>query len=274
MGRKFYLWAVRIDVLSDHPGAQLQDTDAALARERDRIAEHSRAVDALRRRQRASRRWWQLGKWLRDARELQAVQRSAPAADPAVLHRRAQQQAGVDAEDRVAAELERHLRGDWTLFRGYANRRGEVDHLLVGPAGVWAVEVKGRGVRVHVTGDDWRFEKFDRYGNRVESGVLADRRGRSWGRQVGEVAGALGEFLRSRGASVPVRTAVVVMHDRAELGTCRNPGVDVVSIGTRSLLDQISRTAAVLDLETRHKVANLVRRDHRFHAQRRPGGRR
>ncbi|MEU4822332.1 nuclease-related domain-containing protein [Actinomadura citrea] len=265
---------MRIEVLSDHPGAQLQETDAALARRRDHIADHARAVDALRRRQQAARRWWQLGRWLRDARELQALQRTAPVADPTVMHRRAQQQAGVDAEDRVAAELERSLRGDWTLFRGYANRRGEVDHLLVGPGGVWAVEVKGRGVRVHVTGDDWRFEKFDRYGNRVESGVLADRRGRSWGRQVGEVAGALEEFLRSRGTPVPVRTAVVVMHDRAELGTCRQPGVDVVSIGIRSLLDQVSRTAGTLDHQAQHRIGDLVRRDHRFHAQRRSGGRR
>ncbi|WP_179278669.1 nuclease-related domain-containing protein [Actinomadura mexicana] len=265
---------MRIEVLSDHPGAQLQDTDAALARERDRAAAHARAVDDLRRRQRASRRWWQLGRWLRHSRELQALLRTAPAADPAVMHRRAQQQAGVDAEDRVAAELERSLNGDWTLFRGYANRRGEVDHLLVGPGGVWAVEVKGRGVRVHVTGDDWRFEKFDRYGNRVESGVLADRGGRSWGRQVGEVAGALEEFLRSRGTPVPVRTAVVVMHERAELGTCRKPGVDVVGIGTRSLLDQVSRTGGILDHEAQRKIADLVRRDHRFHARRRSGGRR
>ncbi|MGI5206938.1 nuclease-related domain-containing protein [Spirillospora sp. CA-108201] len=265
---------MRIEVLSDHPGSQLQDTDAALARERDRVAQHARAVEDLRRRQEASRRWWQLARRFRDARELQALQREAPALDPAVMHRRAQQQAGVDAEDRVASELERSLRGDWTLFRGYANRRGEVDHLLVGPGGVWAIEVKGQAVKVHVTGDDWRFEKFDRYGNRVKTGVLADGRGRSWGRQVGEVAGALEEFLRSRGAPVPVRTAVVVMHDRAELGTCRNPGVDVVGIGTRSLLDQVARTGGVLDREGRNKVADLVRRDHRFNAQRRSGGRR
>jgi hypothetical protein len=30
-------------------------------------------------------------------------------------------------------------------FRGYRNRRGETDHLLVGPRGGWAMEVKYRG---------------------------------------------------------------------------------------------------------------------------------
>ncbi|MGI5419708.1 nuclease-related domain-containing protein [Actinomadura luteofluorescens] len=265
---------MRIEVLSDHPGAQLQDTDAALASEQYRFAEHARAVDALRRRHQASRRWWQLGRRLRHSRELRELQWAAPKVNQRLMSERARQQAGGDAEDRVASELERYLDGDWTLFRGYANRRGEVDHLLVGPGGVWAVEVKGRAVRVHVIGDDWRFEKFDRYGNLKETGVLTDGGGRSWGRQVGEIAGALEEFLRRRGMHVEVRTAVVVMNDRAELGTCRRPGVDVVSIGIRSLLDQVSRTAGVLDREAQHKVADLVRRDHRFHAQRRARGRR
>ncbi|NDU77870.1 hypothetical protein GWI34_35460 [Actinomadura sp. DSM 109109] len=261
---------MRIEVLSDHPGAQLQDTDAALARAHDRAAAHDRAVESLRRRQRASRRWWQLVRRLRDARELRSLRMSAPGGvDPSVIHRRAQQQAGVNAEDRVTAELQRFLGGEWTLFRGYANRRGEVDHLLVGPGGVWAVEVKGHNVRVHVTGDDWTFEKFDRYGNRVETGVLADRRGRSWGRQVGDVAGALEEFLRRRGAPATVRTAVVVMHDRAEVGTCRRPNVDVVAVGTRPLLEEISRAGGVLGREAQRRIGDLVRRDHRFNAERR-----
>ncbi|MDL4814263.1 nuclease-related domain-containing protein [Actinomadura opuntiae] len=264
---------MRIEVLSNHPATQLRDTEAALARTQNRIAGHARAVDDLRRRQRASRRWWQLGKRLRHARELQALLQAAPSVNPAELHKRAQQQAGVDAEEQVTSDLQTFLLGDWTLFRGYANRRGEVDHLLVGPCGVWAIEVKGRGVRVHVTGDDWRFEKFDRYGNLVESGVLADRRGRSWGRQVSEIAGELEKFLRSRGTPVPVHTAVVVMHDRAEIGTCRRLGVDAVSVGTFYLLEQIYQTPDDLDGETQDKIVKLVRRDHQFHARRRPGRR-
>jgi Nuclease-related domain len=264
---------MRIEVLSDHPATQLRGTEAAIVRTRNRVAEHARAVDALRRRQRASRRWWQVGKRLRHARELQALLRDAPAVDPAALQKRAQQQAGVDAEERVTFDLQGFLPGDWTLFRGYANRRGEVDHLLVGPRGIWAIEVKGRGVRVHVTGDDWRFEKFDRYGNLVDAGVLADRRGRIWGRQVSEIAAELEKFLRSRGTPVPVRTAVVVMHERAELATCRGLGVDTVSIGTQHLLEQIYRTAENLDRETQDKIIKLVRRDHQFHARRRAGRR-
>ncbi|GAA4236085.1 hypothetical protein GCM10022254_44850 [Actinomadura meridiana] len=260
---------MRIEVLSDHPATQLRGTDAAIARTQNRIAEHARAVDSLRRRQRASRRWWQLGRLLRHSRELQALRQNAPTVDPTAFHKRAQQQAGVNAEESVTHDLRCFLIGDWTLFRGYANRRGEVDHLLVGQFGIWAVEVKGRGVQVHVTGDDWRFEKFDRYGNLVDSGVLADRRGRSWGRQVSEIAADLEKFLRSRGTPVPVRTAVVVMHDRAELGTCHRPGVDIVSIGTQYLLEQIYQTAENLDQAAQEKIVKLVRRDHEFHAHKR-----
>lgn len=92
---------------------------------------------------------------------------------------------------------------------------GELDNLLLGPRGVWAIEVKGRGIRVNVNGDHWSFEKFDRYGNRVDQGVLTDRGGRSWGRQVTDIAADLDRFLRSRGEAVTIETAVVVMHHRA-----------------------------------------------------------
>jgi hypothetical protein len=45
------------------------------------------------------------------------------------------------------------LSNDWVLLRGYRNRRGETDPVLVGPAGVWAIEVKRRRVLLHAVGD-------------------------------------------------------------------------------------------------------------------------
>lgn len=162
------------------------------------------------------------------------------------------------------------LSDDWTLFCGYANRRGEVDHLLVGPGGVWAIEVKVRAVRVHADGDRWWFEKFDRYGNRVEQGSLADRRGRSWGRQVSEIASELRQFLTSRGQRVDVRTAVVLLHDRAELGSMGDLGVDVFCVRPDYLLERrIAAERLAFDRASRDAVAGLVRRDHAFHAKRR-----
>ncbi|GAB2630592.1 hypothetical protein GCM10027168_72660 [Streptomyces capparidis] len=198
---------------------------------------------------------------------------AAPVLDDRLVHRRDQQRAGVTSEELMTSALLR-LPDDWLLFRGYTNRKGEVDHLLVGPGGIWAIEVKGRAVRVHVQGDHWTFEKYDRYGNLVDSGVLADRRGRSWGRQVSEVAAALGEFLASRGMPVPVRTAVVVINDRARMGVFDNAAVDVLSIGPEHLLQCITGAPLALTPAQCAETARLVRRDHAFHSRPRDGQRR
>jgi nuclease-like protein len=52
------------------------------------------------------------------------------------FHMRVILMAGADGERLVAAGLGRVLDDDWTLIRGYRNRRGEIDHLLLGPRGL------------------------------------------------------------------------------------------------------------------------------------------
>ncbi|MCW8103448.1 nuclease-related domain-containing protein [Streptomyces tauricus] len=257
---------MRVETLSDHAGGQLQKAEAALQEHHRRVAAHQAAVKDLRTRHVASRRWWQIGKRLAQRQELRQLQFGGPVLDERLVHRRAQQQAGVTAESHMTSAL-LQLSDDWLLFCGYTNRKGEVDRLLVGPGGVWAIEVKGRGVRVHVQGDRWTFEKFDRYGNLVGSGVLADAGGRSWGRQVSEVAAALGEFLRSRGVRVPIRTTVAVINGRASLGTFDSAGIDMLSIGPEYLLQRIRSEPPALSPEQCAEIARLVRRDHAFHSR-------
>ena len=63
--------------------------------------------------------------------------------------------AGVAGEQQVAAQLGRVLGDEWTLLRGYSNRRGEIDHLLLGPRGLLAIESKHRNATVHCDGDTW-----------------------------------------------------------------------------------------------------------------------
>lgn len=257
-----------IDVLSNHPVDAVHETTMAIRDQHLRIAEHKRAVANLQAEHAASRRWWQFGKWLTQYQEVQQLRARAPVVDPRAESRLAQQAAGIAAEEQMTFALQT-LSDDWILFRGYANRRGEIDHLLVGPGGIWAIEVKGRGVRVHVDGDQWRYEKFDRYGNLVDQGKLTDRRGRSWGRQVIDIARDLEAFLNSRGVTANVQTAVVVIHNRASMGSLKNLPVSVLSIGTDYLLNQLRNEITVLDPSTSSKVAQLIRRDHVFHTRRR-----
>lgn len=258
---------MRVIELSNHPVDEVRRTEDTIAGERRAVVERSQAVDRLRANQAASRHWWQFGRRLRDRREVQALIARRPRRDPARSHQLARRRAGVAAEDEVTANLS-VLPDEWTLVRGYANRRGELDHLLIGPRGVWAIEVKGRGIRVHVNGDRWSFEKFDRYGNRVDRGVLTDRGGRSWGRQVTDIAADLDRFLRSRGAAVTIETAVVVMHHRAEIGSCADLKISALSIGTDELLKEILGQPVTLDADRLDHIRRLILRDHNFHAQR------
>lgn len=261
-----------IEVLSDHPGASIRQTEIVIQDQQKLVDEHFRAVAALKAQHAASRRWWQIGKWLRQNREVRALRARRPVVDTWNHHRLAQQRAGAVAEDQMTYALQ-SLSDDWLLFRGYANRKGEVDHLLVGPGGIWAIEVKSRAVTVHIDGDAWWYEKFDRYGNQVDEGTLVDRGGRSWGRQVMEIARELQGFLRSRGVNVTVESAVVVIHDRARLGSTTNLQTNV-SIGTEYMMGWIQNEPPSLDADIRRRIAQLVRRDHAFNATRRTQHRR
>jgi hypothetical protein len=179
-----------------------------------------------------------------------------------------QQAAGVQGEDALTWGLSR-LPDDWVMLRGYRNRRGEADHLLVGPMGIWAIEVKRRPVRVHIVGDRWSYEKLDRWGNVVETGEATDRSGRSWARQVTDVAADLGAWLHKNGHAVPIRTAVMLMHERAQIGRCEQLGVDLVANHPEHLLAALPARPTPLSPHQCSEIVRLVQRDHRFHRQRR-----
>jgi len=188
---------------------------------------------------------------------------------PAVGQEERRLDAGIAGEENVADALT-VLSDEWHLFRGYRNRRGEIDHVLVGPGGIWAIEVKNTRATVYVDGDYWAFERFDNYGNLVEEGELADRGGRSWSRQVNEPARELSKFLTKRNAYSTISSAVVLTNRRAKLGQCDALTVDVLSVGTDYLLNKISGVhGQQLSREQVQTVAALVQRDHTFHSQRR-----
>lgn len=69
---------------------------------------------------------------------------------------------------------------------------------------------------------------------------------------------------------VPVRTAVMLMQERAQLVECLRPGVDFVGTQPWRLLDAIlDPSAPTLDARACRDIVRLVERDHSFHAKRR-----
>ena len=186
--------------------------------------------------------------------------------------------AGKEGEDRVAAALSGVLGDDWTLFRGYRNPGGEIDQVLVGPPGIIAIEVKYVNGKVHISGDKWTRDRYDNYGNLVERGVsMADGGGRSPSAQLNAAASRLEWFLEKQSPGAGrVSRAVVLSHDKSELGRVSKPSVDYAL--TLNDVRRRGRKSAMLNRPQRfdrrgaERIARLIERDHRYHANGRGGG--
>jgi Nuclease-related domain len=266
---------MRVIELSNHPGDMLTDVTLrrqatrkrALARYEDTVIQHQARVQTIRvKRDRARRnhQWWT---WLRLSFAVWAEKRRAPrppAAEAGDTDAEEKIRAGIAGEQLVAAELGRALGDDWTLLRGYRNRRGEIDHLLLGPSGLFAIEVKNINATVHIDGDRWRADKYDNYGNLVEQRPITDRRGRSPSEQLNEPAADLERFLHERGQPVAIQRLVVLTHRRSRLGPSRHPTVRV-GTSTGDVLSLVRDSADQLGERQRAEVQRLIRRDHDFH---------
>ncbi len=272
--------------LSNHPSDMLGHA------ERQRLAAEKHALsvyeDALiryrarvqttrvkRDRARAQHRWWA---WLRLAVSGWKEKRGVPRPPiPAAGHTDTEEKllAGIAGEQQVAVELGRALDDEWTLLRGYRNRRGEIDHLLLGPQGLFAIEVKNLNATVHVDGDRWRADKYDNYGNLVEQRTIADRTGRSPSAQLNEPADDLERFLRERGQPVAIQRVVILAHRRSRIGTARNLTVRVAT-SPGYLLTLINGASGQKPLTDKQRTAirRLIQQDHARHDKRRHDKRR
>jgi hypothetical protein len=252
--------------LSDHPGDLLTAARQrrAAADERTRT-KHDREVQRIRQQRddaRNRRKWLT---WLKLTVRLSRSGKS-PSLHSVPTDTEEILKAGVAGEQRIARELGLRLNDDWTLFHGYRNARGEIDYLLLGPKGLWALEVKNINATVRIDRDSWLADKYDRYGNAVDHYPIADRRGRSPSQQLNQPADALTAFLRQRGQPTEVGRAVILIHPRSRLGQAVQPGGGQtvhVMVGTSDLLKLIavSRTK----LENTSQLKNLIEHDHKFH---------
>ena len=282
---------MKVITLSDHPAEMLDDIHShhqaaadrqraehqqALARHQEALARHSARVTALRQdrdRARADRRWFTWAKTTVVTWHTQQRRPRPPAARPvAAQHSVADEEAiltaGITGEHIVAAELGAALGDEWTLLHGYRNRRGEIDHILLGPRGLFTIEVKYRNATVDIDGDQWRFRKYDHYGNVVEHGLITDRRGRSPSVQLNEPTAELERFLSSRHHPIRARRVVILTHPRSALGQCQNLTVDLVATSTSRLLGLLSESPAVLGEAQVSGLQELIVRDHQFNNRR------
>lgn len=269
---------MRIVHLSDHPNDLLRDVRARQRKAQEqvhgdyaqRLARHQARIQELRGWRDDARRRYRWFTWLRAVLMVWAEKARSPRLQAVHTGSSDQEEilaAGMAGERRVEGDLGRALDNAWVLFRGYHNRGGEIDHLLVGPGGVFAMEGKHRNATVHVDGDRWSFDKYDRYGNLVEQGEIRDRGGRSPSMQVNDAADVLQNFLRSRGQNIQIQRIVVLTHDRSRLGSHRNLTVAVTN-STDHVLGMIRASKMALDPARAAAIERLIEQDHHFHKSR------
>jgi len=244
------------------------------ARHRQELAGHQRRVDQARKqrdqaRNPLSRVRWALTAWWR-----QLARPPRRAAALTLSHGEEAILGGIKGEQEVADILGGTLSDAWTLVKGYRNRRGEIDYLLLGPGGLFAIEVKYVNGTFAITRERWRYVRYDNYGNQVGEGLLQDARRRPPNVQLAEPLAALEQFLASRGHSVRMRPVVLLNHPKAKVsGLAPDVGAEVLT-STAQLRDLVRAAQAQAQLDARKlaEVERLIVRDHHFHEDRRPGG--
>jgi hypothetical protein len=266
--------------LSDHAGDMLaKSRQAARARadqgyQRDLAAHERYVADARKRRAEARARGrlltslrWGLTAWFRGRRRP-----PRPPSAPVLTDDEGALEGGVRGEQEAADQLGRKLNDAWLLIKGYRNARGEIDYLLLGPGGLFAIEVKYVNGTFAITRDRWRYVKFDRYGNAVAEGVIEDggRRRRPPNIQLTEPVRLLEEFLARSGQPVRLDPVVLLNHPNARIARAD----DDLGVRVLTSTDRLARLAlgsnAKIPAAQLTEIQHLIERDHRFHANRRP----
>jgi len=126
---------------------------------------------------------------------------------------------GKEGEDRIVEKAVHSLDGNWALFRNVVlpgRRRTDLDIVLVGPPGVWAVEVKTLSGEYRNVGEAWQYRAGSRW----------KRVSKSPSRQASNGAIALKEFLRADGIATYI-PAVVAWADQEGRVSIQDPTVPV-----------------------------------------------
>jgi hypothetical protein len=276
---------MRFVALSDHAGDMLADARRRRASaqkqteqryRRELTAYRRRAGEARERRARARAEGKLLSwLWLSLTALFRRGAESPPPPPPAASLLPTQGEAaiagGVKGEQEVAVTLDAALDDGWVLVKGYRNRRGEIDYLVLGPGGLFAVEVKYVNGTFRVTRDTWRYVKYDNYGNAVEEGMVRDRGGRPPNVQLTEPLLLLEEFLARRGHPVRMRPVVLLNHPKARIDRCASDVGVLVLTSTAQLLRLVLDGEAEISGSQLAEIEHLVERDHRFHAAGRRG---
>jgi hypothetical protein len=129
------------------------------------------------------------------------------------------QRKGQEGEESIVEAIRQALDGNWTLFRNVVlpGRKGtDIDGILVGPPGVWALEIKNWGGAYRNIGEHWEYRAGNQW-KLLKKGPSGQSRNN---------ARKLSDFLKADGVTQWI-TPVVIWANRESSLSTENPIVAV-----------------------------------------------
>lgn len=173
---------------------------------------------------------------------------------------------GREGEIKVSEYLATQLDDSWYEISGYKNWKGEIDKVLVGPDGIFAIEIKNINGKIYCDGDGWIKDKYDKYGNAVELGLpIEDRKGRSPSQQVNEAADMLQAYLQKFWPGCRIYRLILATHECSRIG-----GINELTVDEFCLFDgwtvgeTLRRSRFKLSLPDVAKAINKIEGDHKY----------
>lgn len=156
------------------------------------------------------------------------------------------------AGEAILPQALQSLPDSWTLVNGVPvpGSRADIDHVLVGPGGIWAIEAKHHVGMVQCVGDAWGYARTGP-GGVPQAGHIGNPSA-----QARRAAEALEGYLRRRGVSHPVQPLVVFTHPKVEL-QLESPAVPVVR--AEQALALVSHNVSQIGAREAERIVAILR---------------
>jgi len=124
---------------------------------------------------------------------------------------------GREGEKIVRQVLSENLSDDYTVFVGVPVRNGDIDCVVVGPTGVFAIEIKHHKGQIQYNGGGWRQIKIG-HGGTAYFGSLKDPE-----KQLFTAMFDLKDYLKQKSVDVFIKGVVTFTHPETELFIEKQP---------------------------------------------------
>ncbi|HYA15536.1 MAG TPA: nuclease-related domain-containing protein [Syntrophales bacterium] len=175
---------------------------------------------------------------------------------------------GRDGEWKVDKYFGHRLNDEWAILAGYRNVRGEIDRLLVGLGGIFAMEIKNIKGNVSCSGNDWK-RSFYIDGIPKEEPIIDgkdDGKRRGPGRQLNEPADVLEKYLNKTFPSCRICRIIVFTHEKTKLGSLEGHAMDeVVLLGNWQLEETLEKSSFRMTGPELEKMVRKIENSHQFH---------